>query len=251
MAERWVGFTNLPLLEQARARVTKTLIDGIQLNMSTEECKKLLKRHVNTKTNLVVMFVDINNSTEMSLSLPEHKFALIVQSFAQEISIAVLGYGGYVFKYEGDAVIVLFPGEYDEAKACKNALNCSRAILQIIKEVINPAFKANELPEITVRIGLAYGYALVVLYGKSLEKAHIDIIGSSISLAAKIASLAKPNQILVGEFIYTILLSSSASSKDLLNYSKFRELNLDPIKWKYLSHFDPESMYRVYEYLEN
>jgi adenylate cyclase len=222
MAERWVGFTNLPLLEQARARVTKTLMDGIQLNMSTEECKKLLKRHVNTKTNLVVMFVDINNSTEMSLSLPEHKFALIVQSFAQEISIAVLGYGGYVFKYEGDAVIVLFPGEYDEAKACKNALNCSRAILQIIKEVINPAFKANELPEITVRIGLAYGYALVVLYGKSLEKAHIDIIGSSISLAAKIASLAKPNQILVGEFIYTILLSSSASSKDLLNYSKFR-----------------------------
>jgi adenylate cyclase len=108
MAEGWVGFTNLPLLEQARARVTKTLMDGIQLNMSTEECKKLLKRHVNTKTNLVVMFVDINNSTEMSLSLPEHKFALIVQSFAQEISIAVLGYGGYVFKYEGDAVIVLY-----------------------------------------------------------------------------------------------------------------------------------------------
>ena len=78
--------------------------------------------------------------------------------------------------------------------------------MQIIKEVINPAFKANELPEITVRIGLAYGYALVVLYGKSLEKAHIDIIGSSISLAAKIASIAKPNQVLVGEYIYNILV---------------------------------------------
>jgi class 3 adenylate cyclase len=196
------------------------------------------------------MFIDINNSTQMSLSLPEHKFALIVQSFAQEISIAVSGYGGYVFKYEGDAVIVLFPAEYDEAKACKNALNCSRAILQIIKEVINPAFKANELPEITVRIGLAYGYALVVLYGKSLEKAHIDIIGSSISMASKIASLAKPNQLLVGEYIYNILLSSD-SKKDFLNNITFVEVNLDPIKWKYLSHFDPESMYRVYEYLKS
>ena len=161
-----------------------------------------------------------------------------------------LGYGGYVFKYEGDAVIVLFPAEYDRTKACKNALNCSRAILQIIKEVINPAFKANELPEITVRIGLAYGYALVVLYGKSLEKAHIDIIGSSISMASKIASIAKPNQLLVGEYIYNILLVIS-SNKDFLNNSKFIEVNLDPIKWKYLSHFDPESMYRVYEYLEN
>ena len=245
-----MSFTNLPLLEQIRARINKTLIDGIQINMSTEESKKLLRRHVNTKTNLVVMFIDINNSTEMSLSLPEHKFALIVQSFAQEISIAVSGYGGYVFKYEGDAVIILFPAEYDRTKACKNALNCSRAILQIIKEVINPAFKANELPEITVRIGLAYGYALVVLYGKSLEKAHIDIIGSSISMASKIASLAKPNQLLVGEYIYNILLSSD-SKKDFLNNITFVEVDLDPIKWKYLSHFDPESMYRVYEYLKS
>jgi adenylate cyclase len=252
MAERWVSFTNLPLLEQTRARVNKTLMDGIQLNMSTEESKKLLRRHVNTKTNLVVMFVDINNSTEMSLSLPEHKFALIVQSFAQEISIAVSGYGGYVFKYEGDAVIVFFPAEYDQVKACENALNCSRAILEIIREVINPVFNAKELPEITVRIGMAYGYALVVLYGKSLEIAHIDIIGSSISMAAKIASIAKPNQVLVGEHIYNILFMSSASKKkDSLNNSNFIEVNLDPTKWKYLSHSDPESMYRVYEYLEN
>lgn len=43
------------------------------------------------------------------VALEENKFTLLVQSFAQEISIAVLGYGGYVFKYEGDAVIVLFP----------------------------------------------------------------------------------------------------------------------------------------------
>ena len=81
-----MSFTNLPLLEQTRARVIKTLTDGIQLNMSTEESKKLLKRHVNSKTNLVIMFVDISNSTEMSLSLPEDKFTLMVQIFAQELS---------------------------------------------------------------------------------------------------------------------------------------------------------------------
>ena len=256
MVDKWVGLDNRPLLQQARARMTKTLIDGIQLDMSTEESKKLLRRRVNTKTNLVVMLVDINKSTEMSLYLPENKFALVLQSFAQEISIAVLGYGGYVFKYEGDAVIVLFPAEYDNVKACRNALNCSRTVLEIIKEVINPAFKANDLPEITVRIGLAYGHALVVLYGKSLDKANIDIIGPSISLASKIASVAKPNQILIGESIYNILKSSSTAvahegfSNDY-HSSSFREVNLDPTKWKYLSRSDPESMYRVYEYLEN
>jgi class 3 adenylate cyclase len=216
--------------------------------MSTEESKKLLRRHVNSKTNLVIAFIDINNSTQMSLSLPENKFALMIQTFAQEISIAASGYGGYVFKYEGDAVIVLFPAKYDEAKACKNALDCSSAILEIIKEVINPAFKANELPEIKVRIGLAFGNALVVLYGTSLEKAHIDIIGSSISMAVKIASVAKPNQVLIGEFIYNILLSSS-NHNDFLNHRKFKEVKLNPIKWNYPSPSNPGSIYRVYEYL--
>jgi adenylate cyclase len=242
MAERWVDFSNLSLLEQTRARVTKTLSEGIQLNMSTEESKKLLRRHVNSKTNLVTVFVDINNSTEMSLSLPDTEFALLVQCFAQEISIAVLGYGGYVFKYEGDAVIVLFPAE-DHYSACKNALNFSKAILQIIRNVINPIFRAHQLPEITVRVGMTYGYALVVLYGHDLEKAHIDIIGSSISLASKIVSIAKPNQVLVGESIHNILQSSESISN-----GKFMEIDLDPTKWKYLSHSDPASMYRVYEY---
>jgi adenylate cyclase len=84
-----------------------------------------------------------------------------------------------------------------------------------------------------------------------VEKAHIDIIGSSISLAAKIASIAKPNQILVGKYIYNILLmSSSAGREDSLNNSKFIEVNPDPIRWKYLSHFDAKSIYRVYEYLQ-
>src|SRR6266568_1286179 len=75
-------------------------------------------------------------------------------------------------------LLYYFPAEDDDMKACKNALKCSKAILEIIKKVINPIFKGHELPEISVRIGLTYGYALVVLYGHDLEKAHLDIIGS-------------------------------------------------------------------------
>jgi adenylate cyclase len=215
--------------------------------MSTEESKKMLRRHLNSKTNLVTMIVDINGSTNMSLYLSQNRFALIVQTFAQEVSIVVSGYGGYVFKYEGDAVISLFPAEYNRVKACENALSCSKAILEIIREVINPAFRANGLPEITVRIGLAYGDALVVLYGRNAEKAHTDIIGPSINMATKIASIANPNQVLVGELIYDIFLSLS-STKDLKG---FNEVNLDPNKWNYPSNINSGSIYRVYEYLEN
>ena len=233
-------------LSEIRARVNKTLMDGLQLDMSTQDCAKLLRRQVNTKINLVIMFVDINNSTELSLTLEDSKFALMVQVFAQEISNIVFGYDGYVFKYEGDAVIILFPAMYDEALACRNALNCSMAILEIVTQVVNPAFKTSDLPEITVKIGLAYGKTLVVVYGRSIVRSHVDIVGSSISMASKITSIAKPNQILVGEQIHNILLSS-VDSRSFLEKNKFVEVKLDLAKWKYPSRSDAELKYQVYE----
>jgi adenylate cyclase len=249
MVHSSINITSIDLSE-IRARVDKTLMDGLQLDMSTQDCAKLLRRQVNTKTNLVIMFVDINNSTQLSLTLEDSRFALMVQVFAQEISNIVFGYDGYVFKYEGDAVIILFPAMYDEALACRNALNCSMAILEIVTQVINPAFKTSDLPEITVKIGLAYGKTLVVVYGRSFVRSHVDIVGSSISMASKITSIAKPNQVLVGEQIYNILLSSIAS-KSFLEKNKFVKVKLDLTKWKYPSRSDAEKKYQVYEFLRS
>jgi class 3 adenylate cyclase len=96
------------------------------------------------------------------------------------------------------------------------------------------------LPEITVRIGVAYGNALAILYGKSIERAHIDMVGSGITLASKIAAIAKPDQTLVVEFVYNLVKSTS-----IVMPNWFREITLDHRKWKYLSRSDPESMYQV------
>ena len=76
-------------------------------------------------------------------------------------------------------------------------------------------FKTNGLPEIRIRTGMAYGDALVLLYGKNLETAHLDIIGSSISMAAKISSIAKPGQILIGELIYRVFQYLETYSRDV------------------------------------
>jgi class 3 adenylate cyclase len=69
-----VNSINASSVQQIRARVNKTLAEGIQIDMSTEESKKLLRRHVKSKTHIAIMFIDINGSTEMSFSLPDDKF---------------------------------------------------------------------------------------------------------------------------------------------------------------------------------
>jgi adenylate cyclase len=173
--------------------------------------------------------------------LPPSKFAAILQVFSQETRLAIKGYGGYVLKFVGDSVIGLFPAEFDKKKACINALNCAQGILSIINECINPILKENHLPEIKVRVGLDCGPSLVILYGKNIDTAPIDVVGPSISIASKIASAAQLNQVLVGQSLYDIL-----ASDDSFNH-RFINVKLTNVKWNYMK---PSSgnIYELYSY---
>jgi adenylate cyclase len=133
----------------------------------------------------------------MSITLPPPKFATLVQVFSQEARLAIMGHSGYVLKYVGNSVIGLFLAEFDKKKARENALNCAKSILSVIRECINPVLKNNSLPDIPVKVGLECGLSLVILYGKNIDEAPIDLIGPSISIPSKITSAAQPNRILL------------------------------------------------------
>src|SRR5919198_6577744 len=185
-----------------QARVRQTLDKGVQIDLSTEPCKRFLRRKVNQKVDVVILYVDIDGSTNMSMALPPKKFAMILHVFSQEMSLITAEYGGYVLKYVGDAIIALFPAEYDSSQASKNAVDCARSMKEIIKKCINPELTARGLPKISVEMTIDYGDVQVVLYGRSIDRSHIDIVGSSISMAAKMISLAQTGQIMIGQSMY-------------------------------------------------
>jgi len=211
-------------LNAAQARVRQTLDRGVQIDLSTESCKRYLRRKVNQKVGVVILFVDIDGSTKMSITLSPEKFATILHVFSQEMSLATSEYGGYVLKYVGDAIISLFPAEFDRGQASKNALECAKDMQRIIKECINPELSARGLPRVTVKMSIDYGDVQVVLYGKSLDRSHIDIVGSSISMAAKMIALAKNWQIVIGQSV----------SKNLDSSQNLIEMKVDPTRWTYI-----------------
>ena len=155
---------------QIRARVLHTIQHGLEFDLTTEQSKHLLKRHLNSNTMMVVLFVDINGFTQMSITLPPVKFETNNRRlFSQESRLAIKGHGGYVLKYVGDSVIGIFPAEFDKKKACESALNCAKSILSIVRECINPVLRDNNLPHITLKVGLDCGLSLVILYGKNID----------------------------------------------------------------------------------
>ena len=205
----------------------RTLVQGPPIDLSTLKCNQYLKRHVNNKTKLVVLCVDLVGSTKLTLSLLPNELISIINIFSTEMSMIISGHGGYVLKYVGDAVIGIFPAEFDSQKACFNALDSAKTMIRIITKVINPVLN-NILPQIKVKIGIDLGESMIVLYGKNLDTSHIDLIGSGISIASKITALAKPNQILFSENIFENIANVS---KDI----KFEKLDIVDENWDYIN----------------
>ena len=87
-------------------------------------------------------------------------------------------------------------------------------MIQVIQRGINPILNQYDYPELKVRIGIDFGEIGVVQYGIDIDKLdgkailtrpHIDMIGPTISIAVKMTSIAKPDQIVVGQKLYDML----------------------------------------------
>lgn len=231
-------------IQKVKNRVYQSLKNnGLLIDLSNEQCKKYLQRKVNSKTRVVVMYIDINGSTQMSRDLSSSKLSLMIQIFSQEVSLSIINFGGYVLKFVGDAVIALFPSDFNPKQSIENSFLCAKNILNIIQNGLNPIFKENKMLEISVKIGIEYGESIVIVYGKNAEFAPIDLIGFSISIASKITSLAAPNDILIGENAYDNISS---------NYKKnFINLSLDKgSKWDSIMKYNNNIKYRIFKYTE-
>ena len=192
---------------------------GVEYYGIVSESDEFLREHVNEKIPMAVMFVDLVGSTDMSLSLPEEKVAMIVSSFAQEMAIAVKQHSGYTLKFVGDAVIGYFIHK-SALMASDNAISCAQTMIKIIEDGINPILNNYEYPELFIKIGVDYGESMVMRYGKDKARSHVDLLGPVMNIAAKVQNKAKPQQIMIGEDIYNKIHPTSQKNFELKVWDK-------------------------------
>jgi len=229
------------LIKEAQKRVWACLKQGYEYEETIlDESDKFLRDLVSSRVNMIVMYVDLVGSTAMTLSLPEEKVAIIIRSFAQEMSKVINQHDGYVLKFVGDAVIGYFIAEALPLIAADNAVNCARSVLSVVEKGINPILDQYDYPELKVKIGLDYGKNIIVRYGANKEKSHVDILGPSMNIAAKIQSTAYPNQILIGEDVFSRLHPKMQK--------QFNQVVWTKTKWKYHDR-ETGKLYPVYAFV--
>ena len=187
---------------------------GVEYYGIVSESDEFLREHVNEKIPMAVMFVDLVGSTDMSLSLPEEKVAMIVSSFAQEMAIAVKQHSGYTLKFVGDAVIGYFIHK-SALMASDNAISCAQTMIKIIEDGINPILNNYDYPDLFIKIGVDYGDSMVMRYGNDKMRSHVDLLGPVMNIAAKVQNKAKPQQIMIGEDIFNKIHPSTQKTFEL------------------------------------
>ena len=229
------------LIKETQKRVWASLKQGYEYEESTiDESDRFLRDLVSSRVNMVVLFVDLVGSTEITLSLPEEKVAIIIRSFAQEMSNVIRRHDGFVLKFVGDAVIGYFVAEALPLLAAENAVSCAKAMVSVIERGMNPILDQYDYPELKIKTGMDFGKNIIVRYGSDKEKSHIDILGPSMNIASKIQHIAYPNQILIGEDVYKRLHPNIQK--------QFNQVVWTQTKWKYHDR-ETGKLYPVYAYV--
>ena len=226
------------MIQETQKRIWSSLKKGIEYDATVDRSDAYLRKHVHEKQSMVVMYVDLVGSTDITLTLPEEKVAIIISSFAQEMAYAVKHHGGFVLKFVGDAVIGYFVHQ-SSLIAADNAIGAAKSMIKIIEEGINPILNQYDYPDLFVKIGIDFGTNMIVRYGSDAEKSHVDLLGPAMNIAAKIQGKAKPQEILIDEDVYTRIHPSLQK--------EFSKKTWTDCEWKYHSRENGE-LYPVYHH---
>lgn len=229
------------IILETQKRVWGSLNNGYEYTGVLNDSDKFLRENVFSKLNMAVLYVDLVGSTKMSSEMSVEKIALVISSFAQEMAKSIKQYHGYVLKFVGDAVIGYFIAKEDESVAVDDAIKSAKLMISVIRKGINPILNQYGCPDLMVKVGIDFGENMVLRYGKDPEQSIVDIIGNSMNIGAKIQSMAKPNQILIGDEVYQKI------SPEL--QKEFTEKIWENHEWRYAS-IDTGEIYKVYNYQE-
>ena len=227
------------LIIKAQNRVLNSVKNGIEYPPFVDKSEEFLRNHVNSRVHIFVMYVDLVGSTNLTLSLPVEKIVTIVSSFAQEMEYTVTQFGGFMLKFVGDAVLAYFNAENELIYPADNIINCAKSMLKVITVGINPILTISGYPPLAAKIGIDHGQNIIVRYGSDIKKSHVDILGPSMNMAAKIQNMAEPNQLLIGEDVYNKLHPETQKL--------FKKKTFSETKWKY-HHRVTGKLYPIYAY---
>ena len=148
---------------------------------------------------ITVLFSDMSGYTALAEKLHPEDIAEIIASVLAGVSKIVTARGGRIEKFIGDEVMAVFGSsivqEDDAAQAIRTALD-----IHAFVDALAPTFSGGHSHKIAMHTGINTG--LVLAAEADMKRGIEGVLGDTVNLAARLTSLAKSGEIVVGEGTY-------------------------------------------------
>ena len=171
---------------------------------------------------VTVMFADVAGFTTLSEGRDPHSLVELMNECFTEITTVIQAEGGTVDKFIGDCVMAFWNAPIEQSDHAARACRAGRELLKVLDR-LNIGWAQRGLPQISMRVGVASGSAVVGNVGSS-TKFNYTVMGDTVNLASRLEGAAK--------VYHTLSLIAESTAKLAGDAVATRELDLLQVKGK-------------------
>jgi adenylate cyclase len=164
------------------------------------------------RVEVTVLMSDIRSYSRIAEHADPSQLAGQLNTHRAAMNQAILGTGGTVMQFVGDAVMAVFGAPFPQPDHADRAVGAAGA-MHALQEGINAQWAADGMPAFGLGIGLSSGPAAAALLG-SAERLEYTLVGDTVNLAQRLQQLAAAGQTVLSEAT-SKALSAPASAVEL------------------------------------
>ena len=191
--------------------------------------------------NCCISFIDIVDSTRITTTEinDAEKIRKYYSIFINTMAAIIRDFNATIIKNTGDSLLYYFPktsnNSADDISAFKEVFECGLTMIEA-SPIINTKVREEGLSDLNYRISADYGR---VETARSMTSTSDDLFGPTVSLCAKINSMAAINGMVIGGDLYQMTRSSFDND---YYFSKIGRYQINELKYQ---------QYPVYSVIRN
>ena len=211
------------ILDAVQAAVSSQLDDqsalGVQVTRLNDipETGPTNKGVWNQILNASAVFVDLKNSTGLSAHARPEVAARAYTYFVRAMALVLERFGARYTDIQGDGLFGLFSGP----RSVFDAAACAITLRTVTGESVAQRFELEASPDWTLSagVGMDRGTLLVRRLGLRATKMNEVWAGKPVNMAAKLSSLAGPNEVAVSDRVFQMFDQASTQRRRALIWS--------------------------------
>ena len=155
---------------------------------------------------VTVLMSDIRSYSTIAEHADPSQLAGQLNTHRAAMNRAILGEGGTVMQFVGDAVMAVFGAPFPQADHADRAV-AAAAGMHALQSEINDEWRAVGLPEFGLGIGLSTGQAAAALLG-SEERLEYTLVGDTVNLAQRLQQFAAAGETVLSEATRNVITAA-------------------------------------------